>query len=77
MSNNNPFDLDDNAAYESWRAEKLKDYPEKAEELVVEIKDPHKIVAKKPTWLSMLALLVKMQTKAFLLIWQHNLDWKD
>jgi len=43
MSNNNPFDLDDNAAYESWRAEKLKDYPEKAEELVVEIKDPHNL----------------------------------
>ena len=45
MSNNNPFDLDDNASYESWRAEKLKDYPEKAEELVVEINDPHNLTA--------------------------------
>ena len=43
MNENNPFDLDNNSAYESWRAEKLKDYPEKAEELVVKINDPHNL----------------------------------
>ena len=31
----NPFDLDNNRAYEHWRDEKLEHYPQKAEELIV------------------------------------------
>ena len=43
MSTNNPFDLDNTAAYESWKQEKLEGYPEKAGDMVVEIKDPHSL----------------------------------
>ena len=43
MTTNNPFDLDNTAAYEAWKETKLKDYPEKVEQLVVEIKNPHKL----------------------------------
>ena len=43
MNTNSPFDLNNTAAYEAWREEKLKDYPEKAEDMVVTIKDPHKL----------------------------------
>jgi len=34
------FDLDDNQAYEDWRDAKLENYPDKAEQIVVEINDP-------------------------------------
>lgn len=34
------FDLDDRAAYETWKARKLAAYPRSIEELVVEIRDP-------------------------------------
>lgn len=40
MITNNPFDLNDNVAYEAWKAEKLNAYPEKAEDLIVEVKNP-------------------------------------
>lgn len=43
MTTNNPFDLHNHAAYEAWKQEKLNDYPEKAEDLVVAIKNPHKV----------------------------------
>ncbi|HHH43346.1 MAG TPA: taurine catabolism dioxygenase TauD [Gammaproteobacteria bacterium] len=36
----NPFDPDNQAAYETWKAHKLKDYPRDAGELVVDIDDP-------------------------------------
>ncbi|MFQ5644520.1 MAG: TauD/TfdA family dioxygenase [Thiogranum sp.] len=36
----NPFDPDNHAAYEAWRARKLKDYPQDAADLIVEINDP-------------------------------------
>jgi alpha-ketoglutarate-dependent taurine dioxygenase len=39
----NPFDLNDNDAYERWRDEKLRDYPTSLEELVVEINDPRQL----------------------------------
>ena len=40
MNNNSPFDLDNQHAYEKWRDEKLENYPDKAEQLIVEINDP-------------------------------------
>jgi alpha-ketoglutarate-dependent taurine dioxygenase len=35
-----PFDLDNHAAYEAWKAHKLEGYPQHAEELIVEVSDP-------------------------------------
>ncbi|MGO4871422.1 MAG: TauD/TfdA family dioxygenase [Roseiarcus sp.] len=35
-----PFDLDDEASYRAWRDAKLARYPRRAEDLVVEIRDP-------------------------------------
>lgn len=35
-----PFHPDNEAAYLAWRAEKLRDYPTRADELVVAVKDP-------------------------------------
>ncbi|MCK4709019.1 MAG: TauD/TfdA family dioxygenase [Gammaproteobacteria bacterium] len=37
---NNPFDLDNPIAYENWRDEKLENYPDSAEKLIVEINNP-------------------------------------
>lgn len=36
----NPFDPDHQAAYESWKARKLEDYPTGADALLVEVDDP-------------------------------------
>jgi len=36
----NPFNLEDNNTYESWRDDKLNDYPTELGDLVVEINDP-------------------------------------
>jgi alpha-ketoglutarate-dependent taurine dioxygenase len=36
----NPFDLDNQAAYEAWKAHKLDSYPRDAGELIVEVDDP-------------------------------------
>jgi hypothetical protein len=38
-----PFDLEDNETYLRWRDSKLKNYPQKIEELLVEINDPRKL----------------------------------
>lgn len=38
-----PFDLADNETYLRWRDSKLKNYPQKIEELLVEINDPRKL----------------------------------
>lgn len=43
MNTNNPFDLDNTAAFEAWKETKLEGYPEKVEQLVVEIKNPHEL----------------------------------
>jgi alpha-ketoglutarate-dependent taurine dioxygenase len=40
-----PFHPDNEAAYLAWRAEKLMDYPCRAEELVVAVADPHALSA--------------------------------
>ncbi len=36
----NPFDLNDDEAYQRWRERKLEDHPRTIEELVVEVEDP-------------------------------------
>jgi hypothetical protein len=43
MNNQNPFDLDNHKAYESWRSYKLENYPEKSEDLIVEINNPRNL----------------------------------
>ncbi len=43
MKTDSPFDLDNTSAYEAWKQEKLVNYPEKAEALVVAIKNPHQL----------------------------------
>lgn len=35
-----PFDLDNDKAYQAWREDKLENYPENIEALIVEINDP-------------------------------------
>ena len=35
-----PFDLDNEKAYQAWRDNKLENYPESVEELIVEVNDP-------------------------------------
>lgn len=40
---NNPFDLDNNDAYEAWKIAKLKNYPQHAEQLIVEVDDPRRL----------------------------------
>jgi hypothetical protein len=40
---NNPFNLDDDIAYQAWRECKLEGYPERAEDLIVEINDPRRL----------------------------------
>jgi hypothetical protein len=41
----NPFNLDDDAAYRRWRESKLRDYPDRVEELMVEVGDPRSLTA--------------------------------
>lgn len=45
MKTDSPFDLNNTSAYEAWKQEKLANYPEKAEELVVAIRNPHQLSA--------------------------------
>jgi len=40
MNNANPFDLNNHSAYETWRDKKLNNYPQKSEQLIVEISNP-------------------------------------
>jgi hypothetical protein len=35
-----PFDLDNEKAYQAWRENKLENYPENVEQLIIEINDP-------------------------------------
>lgn len=37
------FDLDNEVAYRQWREQKLQDYPQRIDDLIVEIKDPRKL----------------------------------
>jgi hypothetical protein len=38
----NPFDLNQRAAYERWRDTKRASHPRRAEDLVVDVADPRK-----------------------------------
>lgn len=40
-----PFHPDNDAAYQAWREAKLRDYPQRIEELVVEVADPRSLTA--------------------------------
>lgn len=40
IKNNSAFDLDNHIAYENWRDEKLENYPDTEEQLIVEINNP-------------------------------------
>ncbi len=40
-----PFALHDHGAYRRWREEKLAHYPRRAEDLIVEVRDPRKLSA--------------------------------
>jgi alpha-ketoglutarate-dependent taurine dioxygenase len=40
---NNPFNPDNDSAYQAWREHKLGDYPEQLEELIVEVNDPRQL----------------------------------
>ena len=42
---NNPFSLHNIDAYQYWRDQKLQHYPEKAEQLIIEINNPKKLSA--------------------------------
>ena len=45
MPADNPFDLDNETAYSTWRDRKLESYPESLGDLVVEIGDPMQLTA--------------------------------
>jgi len=40
-----PFDLDNDAAYHAWLENKMDDYPQEIEDIIVEIKDPKNLSA--------------------------------
>ena len=40
---NNPFDLNNDSAYQAWKDKKLQDAPSELNDLVVEVKDPRSI----------------------------------
>lgn len=42
-SSDSPFDLGNPAAYAAWREKKLAEYPQQAESLIVEVKNPCKL----------------------------------
>lgn len=41
----NPFDLDDDRAWQAWRSRKLAAHPARVEDLVVEVRDPRRLSA--------------------------------
>ena len=71
-----PFNLKDNETYLRWRDKKLSNYPQKIEELLVEINDPRRLkkkslklclsVARKLTWLYILAKQGQILTQKYL-----------
>lgn len=40
-----PFDLDNQQAYENWRDEKLNNYPDSAQKMIVEVEDPRELTS--------------------------------
>ena len=45
MNQNSPFNLDNDAAYQAWREQKLENYPDKLSDLIVEVNDPRKLTS--------------------------------
>jgi hypothetical protein len=43
LHKDSPFRLDNTTAYQSWRDEKLVGYPDRVDELVVEVRDPRRL----------------------------------
>ncbi|VAW62383.1 hypothetical protein MNBD_GAMMA08-1094 [hydrothermal vent metagenome] len=43
INKKSPFNLDNESAYKKWRDKKLHHYPDKAEQLIIEINDPQKL----------------------------------
>jgi len=43
IDNSSPFNLDNDNAYQTWRARKLENYPSELSELVVEVNDPRQL----------------------------------
>ncbi len=41
--NNSPFNLDNDNAYQTWRARKLENYPSDLSQLIVEVNDPRQL----------------------------------
>jgi hypothetical protein len=43
LNQNSPFNLDNETAYQAWRARKLENYPNKLSDLIVEVNDPRQL----------------------------------
>ncbi|MBI5938180.1 MAG: TauD/TfdA family dioxygenase [Betaproteobacteria bacterium] len=43
MPTDSPFHPDNEAGYQAWRAQKLAGYPQRAEELIVDVRDPSQL----------------------------------
>ena len=66
-SDKSPFLLDNEQAYQVWRAQKLAGYPEKASELIVDVKDPRHLTNSEK---QVMSILFK---RANMLIYNTNL----
>lgn len=60
----NPFSLDNEKSYQIWRENKLENYPEKVEELIVEINDPAALTSAEFKALHALAVKTNMAVYA-------------
>ncbi len=43
LNRGNPFDLDNASDYEAWRDRKLENYPDRVDQLIVEVNDPRQL----------------------------------
>ena len=43
IPSNSPFHPENEPAYDAWRAEKLARYPQRVDDLVVEVRDPRSL----------------------------------
>jgi len=66
-----PFDLDDEQAYRRWRDEKLRNRPDRIEDLLVDLKDPRQL---KP---SELTALLERCARANIAIYRSSITRED
>ena len=59
-----PFDLDNEKAYQAWRENKLENYPENVEKLIVEINDPAALTSAEYTAIHALVVKTNMAVYA-------------